>query len=108
MKNKMKYIITENRLTNLIGEYINGSYPTAKKIRISPKGTNAEITSFTLPNPQDENDHLILKFMMFGQPDYNIHPKFLKSIENLFGGEKDIKNLIYKWFDEKEVDEDIV
>jgi hypothetical protein len=46
--------------------------------------------------------------MMFGQPDYSIHPDFLKSIENLFGGGKDIKNLIYKWFDEKEVDEDIV
>jgi len=84
------------------------SYPTAKKFRLKPSNVNAEITSFTLPDPQDERDNLIFKFDVFGKPVYNINPEFLNSIKSMFGEKKNIKKLIQKWFNEKEVDEDLI
>jgi hypothetical protein len=103
--------ITESpneRLEKLVGDYITMSYPTAKKIRIAPPGANVEITSFTLPNPEDEKDNFIIKFDAYGMPDYNINPDFLNSIKSMFGGNKNIKKIIFKWFDEKEVDNDLL
>jgi len=84
------------------------SYPTAKKIRLAPPGVNGSITTFTLPNPEDEKDNLIFKFDVFGKPEYNINPEFFNSIKSLFGEKKNIKKLILKWFEEKEVDEDLI
>jgi hypothetical protein len=86
------------------------SYPTAKKIRLAPPGGNSEIVIFSLPNPEDERDNFIFKFDikgMKGMPDYNINPDFLSSVQSMFGGKKNIKKLILKWFEEKEVDEDL-
>jgi hypothetical protein len=103
--------ITESpneRLEKLVGDYITMSYPTAKKIRVAPPGANVEITSFTLPNPEDEKDNFIIKFDAYGMPDYNINPDFLNSIKSMFGGNKNIKKIIFKWFDEKEVDNDLL
>jgi len=96
------------RLEKLVGDYITMSYPTAKKIRVAPPGANVEITSFTLPNPEDEKDNFIIKFDAYGMPDYNINPDFLNSIKSMFGGNKNIKKIIFKWFDEKEVDNDLL
>ena len=104
-------VLTESsneRLEKLIDDYITMSYPTAKKFRIKPSNVNAEITSFTLPDPQDERDNLIFKFDVFGKPVYNINPEFLNSIKSMFGEKKNIKKLIQKWFNEKEVDEDLI
>jgi len=99
---------SDERLEKLIGEYINSSYPTAKKIKMYPKGGNVGITALTLPDPVDERDNLILKFDAYGMPDYNINPDFLDSVKAMFGGDKKIKRLIFKWFDEKEVDHDLL
>ncbi len=107
----IKQILREEngkRLEKLVGDYITMSYPTAKKIRVAPPGANVEITSFTLPNPEDEKDNFIIKFDAYGMPDYNINPDFLNSIKSMFGGNKNIKKIIFKWFDEKEVDNDLL
>ena len=99
---------TNERIERLISNYIAMSYPTAKKIRLAPPGVNGSITTFTLPNPEDEKDNLIFKFDVFGKPEYNINPEFFNSIKSLFGEKKNIKKLILKWFEEKEVDEDLI
>jgi hypothetical protein len=104
-------VLTESsneRIEKLLGDYITMSYPTAKKFRLAPHGVNGSITTFTLPDPQDERDNLIFKFDVFGKPEYNINPEFLNSIKSLFGEKKNIKKLILKWFEEKEVDEDLI
>jgi hypothetical protein len=104
-------VLTESsneRIERLISNYITISYPTAKKIRLAPPGVNGSITTFTLPNPEDEKDNLIFKFDVFGKPEYNINPEFFNSIKSLFGEKKNIKKLILKWFEEKEVDEDLI
>ena len=104
-------VLTESsneRIEKLLGDYISMSYPTAKKFRLAPPGVNGSITTFTLPDPQDERDNLIFKFDVFGKPEYNINPEFLNSIKSLFGEKKNIKKLILKWFEEKEVDEDLM
>ena len=104
-------VLTESsneRIEKLLGDYITMSYPTAKKFRLAPPGVNGSITTFTLPDPQDERDNLIFKFDVFGKPEYNINPEFLNSIKSLFGEKKNIKKLILKWFEEKEVDEDLI
>jgi len=104
-------VLTESsneRIERLISNYITMSYPTAKKIRLAPPGVNGSITTFTLPNPEDEKDNLIFKFDVFGKPEYNINPEFFNSIKSLFGEKKNIKKLILKWFEEKEVDEDLI
>jgi len=99
---------TNERLEKLVGDYITTSYPTAKKIRLAPSGANVQITTLTLPNPEDERDNFIMKFDAYGKPDYNINPDFLSSVKSMFGGNKNIKKIIFKWFDEKEVDEDLL
>ena len=99
---------SDERLEKLIGDYITSSYPTAKKVRIFPKGANVGITTLTLPDPVDEKDNLIFKFDAYGMPDYNINPEFLNSVKSMFGGDKKIKRIIFKWFDEKEVDHDLL
>jgi hypothetical protein len=104
-------VLTESsneRLEKLIANYIAVSYPTAKKFRLAPRGVNGSITTFTLPDPKDEKDNLIFKFDVFGKPQYNINPEFFNSIKSLFGEKKNIKKLILKWFEDKEVDEDLI
>jgi hypothetical protein len=103
--------ITESsneKLERLIGNYITMSYPTAKKIRLAPPGVNGSITTFTLPNPEDERDNLIFKFDVFGKPEYNINPEFFNSINSMFGTKRNIKKIILKWFEDKEVDVDLI
>ena len=99
---------SDERLEKLIGEYISSSYPTAIKIRMYPKGGNVGITTLTLPDPVDERDNLIFKFDSYGMPDYKINPELLNSVRAMFGGDKKIKKLILKWFDKKEVDNDLL
>jgi hypothetical protein len=103
--------ITESpneRLEKLIGNYITMSYPTAQKIRLAPPGVNGSITTFTLPNPEDERDNLIFKFDVFGKPEYNINPEFFSSIDSMFGKKKNVRKIILKWFEDKEIDVDLV
>jgi hypothetical protein len=107
--NESKITKTSNeKLERLISNYITMSYPTAQKIRLAPPGVNGSITTFTLPDPEDERDNLIFKFDVFGKPEYNINPEFLNSIKSLFGEKKNIKKLILKWFEDKEVDVDLM
>jgi hypothetical protein len=99
---------SDERLEKLIGDYISSSYPTAKKIKMYPKGGNVGITTLTLPDPVDERDNLIFKMEAYGMPDYRINPDLLNSVKSMFGGDKKIKKLIIKWFDKKEVDQDLL
>jgi len=99
---------SNERLEKLIGDYISMSYPTAQKIRLAPPGVNGSITTFTLPDPQDERDNLIFKFDVFGKPEYNINSEFFSSIDSMFGKKKNIKKIILKWFEDKEVDVDLI
>ena len=104
-------VLTESsneRLEKLIGDYISMSYPTAQKIRLAPPGVNGSITTFTLPDPEDERDNLILKFDVFGKPEYNINPEFFSSIDAMFGKKRNIKKIILKWFEDKEIDVDLI
>jgi hypothetical protein len=99
---------SDERLEKLIGDYISSSYPTAKKVKMYPRGGNVGITSLTLPDPVDEKDNLIFKFAAYGIPNYSINPELLNSVKSMFGGDKKIKRLIFKWFDKKEVDHDLL
>ena len=104
-------VLTESsneRLEKLIGDYISMSYPTAQKIRLAPPGVNGSITIFTLPDPEDERDNLIFKFDVFGKPEYNINPEFFSSISSMFGKQRNIKKIILKWFEDKEIDIDLI
>ena len=104
-------VLTESsneRLEKLIDNYISMSYPTAKKIRLSPPGVSGSITTFTLPDPKDERDNLIFKFDVFGKPEYNINSEFFNSISSMFGTKRNIKKIILKWFEDKEVDVDLM
>ena len=104
-------VLTESsneRLEKLIDNYISMSYPTAKKIKLAPPGVNGSITTFTLPDPKDEKDNLIFKFDVFGKPEYNINPEFFNSISSMFGTKRNIKKIILKWFEDKEVDVDLM
>lgn len=108
LNNNMNLQENISRIEKLLGDYITMSYPTAKKFRLAPPSVNGSITTFTLPDPQDERDNLIFKFDVFGKSEYNINPEFLNSIKSLFGEKKNLKKLILKWFEEKEVDEDLI
>jgi hypothetical protein len=99
---------SDERLQKLVADYINTTYPTAIKVRVAPPGANIILTSLTLPNPEDERDNLILKMDAYGIPDYNINPEFFDSVRSMFGGKNKIKKIIFKWFDEKEVDSDLL
>ena len=108
-QNKSKITKPSNeKLERLIGDYIAMSYPTAQKIRLAPPGVNGSITTFTLPDPEDERDNLIFKFDVFGKPEYNINPEFFNSINSMFGTKRNIKKIILKWFEDKEVDVDLM
>jgi hypothetical protein len=91
-----------------VGDYITTTYPTAKKFRVSVDGGNIELTTLTLPDPEDEKDNLIFKMDAYGMPDYKINPEFFNSVRSMFGGKNKIKKIIFKWFDEKEVDNDLL
>ena len=99
---------SNERLEKLIGDYISMSYPTAQKIKLAPPGVEGSITTFTLPDPEDERDNLIFKFDVFGKPEYNINPEFFSSIDAMFGKKRNIKKIILKWFEDKEVDVDLM
>ena len=101
-------LLSNERLQKLIGDYISTSYPTAIKVRVAPPGGNIELTTLTLPNPEDEKDNLIFKMDAYGMPDYKINPELLDSVRSMFGGQNKIKRVIFKWFDEKEVDNDLL
>ena len=108
-QNKSKIIKSPNeKLERLISNYITMSYPTAQKIRLAPPGVNGSITTFTLPDPEDERDNLIFKFDVFGKPEYNINSEFFNSINSMFGTKKNIKKIILKWFEDKEIDVDLI
>jgi hypothetical protein len=96
------------RLNKLVGDYISMTYPTAEKIRVVADGGNIVLTTLTLPEPKDERDNLIFKMDAYGMPDYRINPEFLNSVRSMFGGQNNIKKIIFKWFDEKEVDNDLL
>jgi len=107
--NESKITKTSNeKLEKLISNYITMSYPTAQKIRLAPPGVNGSITTFTLPDPEDEKDNLIFKFDVFGKPEYNINPEFFNLINSMFGTKRNIKKIILKWFEDKEVDVDLI
>ena len=99
--------LSDERLQKLVGDYISTSYPTAIKVRVAPPGGNIELTLLTLPNPEDEKDNLIFKMDAYGMPDYKINPEFFDSVRSMFGGQNKIKRVIFDWFDEKEVDNDL-
>jgi hypothetical protein len=99
---------SNKRLEKLVGDYITTTYPTAKKVRVAADGGNIELTTLTLPDPEDERDNLIFKMSAYGMPDYKINPEFLNSVRSMFGGQNKIKKVIFKWFDEKEVDDDLL
>ena len=61
-----------------------------------------------MPDPKDEKDNLIFKFDVFGKPEYNINPEFFNSISSMFGTKRNIKKIILKWFEDKEVDVDLM
>ena len=108
-QNESKITKSSNeKLEKLIGNYITMSYPTAKKFRLAFSGVNGSITTFTLPDPEDERDNLIFKFDVFGKPEYNINPEFFNSINSMFGTKRNIKKIILKWFEDKEVDVDLI
>jgi hypothetical protein len=108
-QNESKITKSSNeKLEKLIGNYITMSYPTAIKFRLAPPGVNGSITTFTLPDPEDERDNLIFKFDVFGKPEYNINPEFFNSINSMFGTKRNIKKIILKWFEDKEVDVDLI
>jgi hypothetical protein len=97
------------RLEKLVGDYISMTYPTAEKIRVAADGGNIVLTTLTLPEPKDERDNLIFKMDAYGlYSDYRINPEFLNSVRSMFGGKNNIKKIIFKWFDDKEVDNDLL
>ena len=98
----------DKRLEKLVGDYITTTYPTAQKIRVAVDGGKIELTTLTLPDPEDEKDNLIFKMDAYGMPDYKINPEFFNSVRSMFGGQNKIKKVIFKWFDEKEVDDDLL
>ncbi len=92
----------------MVGDYISMTYPTAEKIRVVADGGNIVLTTLNLPEPKDERDNLIFKMEAYGMPDYRINPEFLNSVRSMFGGQNNIKKIIFKWFDKKEVDNDLL
>jgi hypothetical protein len=75
---------------------------------VAVDGGKIELTTLTLPDPEDEKDNLIFKMDAFGTTDYKMNPEFFNSVRSMFGGKNKIKKIIFKWFDEKEVDNDLL
>jgi hypothetical protein len=104
----------EERLLGLIDQYVSMTYPNAIKVELAPPGGNVSITSL-LKNTEDakngtadEDDVLIHKMDAYGMPNININREFLMSVKSMFGGKKNIKNILEKWFDNKPVDMDLL
>ncbi len=110
----MKYQIPEERLLGLIDKYVAITYPNAIKVEIAPEGGNVSITSL-LKNLQDaengtadEDDVLIHKMDAYGMSNININKEFLSLVKSMFGGKKNVKKLLEKWYDSKLVDMDLL
>jgi hypothetical protein len=110
----MNYQIPEERLLDLIDKYVAITYPNAIKVEIAPPGGNVSITSL-LKNLEDaengdadEDDVLIHKMDAYGMANININKEFLGLVKSMFGGKKNIKGILEKWFDNKPVDMDLL
>jgi hypothetical protein len=110
----MNYQIPEERLLDLIDKYVAITYPNAIKVEIAPPGGNVSITSL-LKNLEDaengdadEDDVLIHKMDAYGMANININKEFLGLVKSMFGGKKNIKGVLEKWFDNKPVDMDLL
>jgi hypothetical protein len=56
----------------------------------------------------DEDDVLIHKMDAYNMPHIKFNREFLMSVKSMFGGKKNIKNILEKWFDKKPVDMDLL
>ena len=104
----------EERLLGLIDQYVAMTYPNAIKVELSPPGGHIIMTSL-INNAEgvengtsDEDDVLIHKMDAYNMPHININKEFLMSVKSMFGGKKNIKNILEKWFDNKPVDMDLL
>ena len=104
----------EARLLGLIDQYVAMTYPNAIKVELSPPGGHIIMTSL-INNAEgvengtsDEDDVLIHKMDAYNMPHININKEFLMSVKSMFGGKKNIKNILEKWFDNKPVDMDLL
>jgi hypothetical protein len=90
------------------------TYPNAIKVELSPPGGHIIMTSL-INNAEDvengtsdEDDVLIHKMDAYNMPHIKFNREFLMSIKSMFGGKKNIKNILEKWFDNKPVDMDLL
>lgn len=104
----------EERLLGLIDQYVAMTYPNAIKVELSPPGGHIIMTSL-INNAEnvengtsDEDDVLIHKMDAYNMPHIKFNREFLMSIKSMFGGKKNIKNILEKWFDNKPVDMDLL
>lgn len=104
----------EERLLGLIDQYVAMTYPNAIKVELSPPGGHVTMTSL-INNAEDvengtsdEDNVLIHKMDAYGMPQININKEFLLSVKSMFGGKKNIKKILEKWFDNKSVDMDLL
>jgi hypothetical protein len=110
----MKYEIPEERLLGLIDKYMEITYPNSVKVQLAPPGGNVSITSLfkNLEDAEngtaDEHDVLIHKMDAYGMSNININKEFASSVKAMFGGIKNVKGLLEKWFDNKPIDVDLL
>ena len=110
----MKYEIPEERLLGLIDKYMEITYPNSVKVELAPEGGNVSITSLLKDirdaenGTADEHDVLIHKMDAYGMADIKINKEFASSVKSMFGGVKNVKGLLEKWFDNKPVDMDLL
>ena len=104
----------EERLLGLIDQYVAMTYPNAIKVELSPPGGHIIMTSL-IKNAEDvengtsdEDDVLIHKMDAYNMPHIKFNREFLMPIKSMFGGKKNIKNILEKWFDKKPVDMDLL
>lgn len=98
----------DEKLEKLVGNFITMSYPNAKKISVTPPNVDGSISMLSLNEFGDERDSLIYKFEVFGKPEYHLNPDFYNTIHSMFGRKKNVKKIILKWFNDKEVDIDLL
>ena len=110
----MNYQIPEERLLGLIDKYMETTYPNSVKVELAPEGGNVSITSLLKDlvdaenGTADEHDVLIHKMDAYGMSNININKEFASSVKAMFGGIKNVKGLLEKWFDNKPVDMDLL
>jgi hypothetical protein len=110
----MNYQIPEERLLGLIDKYMETTYPNSVKVELAPEGGNVSITSLLKDlvdaenGTADEHDVLIHKMDAYGMSNININKEFASSVKSMFGGIKNVKGLLEKWFDNKPVDMDLL